>query len=72
MITEKCSNCSRYDTERNRQRNKLKCMFECEDYKREAANRAIEYNRTASGDDFDTREMCEHGAKVYGSRGIVK
>jgi hypothetical protein len=67
MKIEKCDACSRYDHKNDRMKNKLKCMFQCEEYKLDQARRAFEYNRVVSGDNFDTEIMYEHGKQVFGS-----
>ena len=67
MIIEKCNSCNRYDKEQDRMRNKLFCMFSCEEYKQEMAQRVIAYNRAVSGEDFDKEPIYEHGKKVFGS-----
>lgn len=42
-------------------------MFGYDDYMREMDRRIFEYNRTVSGDNFDTEVLHEHGKEVYGS-----
>ena len=66
-MIEKCKSCNRYDKEQDRMKNKLFCMFNCEEYKQEMAQRAIAYNRAVSGEDFDKEPIYEHGKKVFGS-----
>lgn len=41
---ERCESCSRYDHKRDRMRNRLYCLFSCEEYKTETNLRAIAYN----------------------------
>ncbi len=67
MKIDKCNTCSRYDHKNNRMRNKLRCMFQCEEYILDQARRAFEYNRAVSGDDFDIKSIYEHGKQVFGS-----
>ena len=67
MKIEKCNTCSEYDHKNDCMRNKLRCMFKCEDLKLFQARRAFEYNRAVSGDNFDTEPMYEHGKQVFGS-----
>ena len=64
---EKCKSCEKYDHINHKMRNKLRCMFACEDYKLDQSIRILQYNRAVSGDEFDNETMYEHGKKVYGS-----
>ena len=64
---KQCDKCERYDLQNDKMRNGIYCMFSCESLKRELAERAYEYNRSVSGEEFDTQELFEHGKKVYGS-----
>lgn len=66
-MIEKCKSCNRYDKEQDRMKNKLYCIFSCEEYKQEMAQRAIAYNRAVSGNNFDKEPIYEHGKKVFGS-----
>ncbi len=63
----KCKSCVRYDHENYKMKNKLRCMFSCNEYMIYLKRKAIEYNRAVSSDDFDTNEIFEHGKKVVGS-----
>lgn len=67
MIIEKCKTCNKYNHKKDCIKNKLWCMFGCDDYMREMDRRIFEYNRTVSGDNFDTEVLHEHGKEVYGS-----
>lgn len=64
---EKCNTCSLFDTETNTTKNKLRCIFGCEEYKMEQARKIFEYNRSVSGDNFDTEVLYQHSTPVYGS-----
>lgn len=64
---EKCDTCSLWDSENNTSRNRLRCVFGCEEYKLEQCRKSFEYNRSVSGDNFDTEELYQHSTKVYGS-----
>lgn len=63
----KCANCKKYNHEENRQRNKLFCMFKCDEYMQELSQRAFEYNRAVSDSHFDTEKQYEHGKEAFGS-----
>lgn len=45
MKIEKCESCSHYDHKRNRMRNRLHCLFSCEEYKTETNLQAIAFNK---------------------------
>ena len=64
---EKCKSCKKYDNINHKMKNKLRCMFYCEDYLEDQAKKILQYNRAVSGDEFDTEIIYEHGKKVYGS-----
>ena len=64
---EKCKTCTGYDPVNMRHRNGLMCTFGCEEQKQYASQKAIEWNRAVSGENFDNTELFEHGKKVYGS-----
>jgi len=64
---EKCKNCNRFNHEEGKMKNKLKCMFSCEDYILDQSTKAFEYNRSVSGEEFDKEIIYEHGKKVFGS-----
>lgn len=64
---EKCKSCDRYNHDKMCMRNKLRCMFKCEEYIANQSRRIFAYNRAVSGEEFDTTEMFEHGKKVVGS-----
>ena len=66
-MIEKCKTCPRYDHDNDRYRNKLWCIFSCEDFQTDQARKIFEYNRAVSGEEFDTKELYEHGKKVSGS-----
>ena len=65
--TEKCKNCAKFDHEKQRMRNKLRCMFMCDEYEKVQSQKIFEYNRAVSDENFDTQELFEHGKKVFGS-----
>ena len=65
--TKKCIKCDKFNHEKQRMRNKLRCMFMCDEYEKVQSRKIYEYNRAVSGDDFDTQELFEHGKKVFGS-----
>jgi len=67
---DKCKTCDRYDHSNMRQKNKLRCMFSCDELQTYQAKKAFQYNRAVSGDSFDTEVMYEHGKKVIGSGGM--
>ena len=64
---EKCRTCEKYDHVNKRMRNKLRCMVGCEEFKEDQTRKAFEYNRAVSGEEFDTKELYEHGNKIFGS-----
>ena len=64
---EKCKTCDRYNHQEHRRKNKLRCMFTCDEYMEEMARRAMAYNIAVSGEDFGTHAEYEHGTKVFGS-----
>ena len=64
---EKCEICDHYNHQEHRRKNKLRCMFMCDEYIEEMARRALAYNIAVSGKDFGTHAEYEHGTKVFGS-----
>lgn len=67
MMIEKCKGCNRFNSEKGVMRNKLWCMLGCEEYQKYQSRKAFEYNKSVSGEEFDTRVLYEHGNEVYGS-----
>ena len=68
MLTiEECATCPRYSAKEQRQRNRLYCVFCCEEYIEQASKNALKYNLSVSGEDFGIEAEYEHGNKVYGS-----
>ena len=68
MLTiEKCAACPRYSIKEQRQRNRLYCVFCCEEYIEQASKNALKYNLNVSGKDFGVEPEYEHGNKVFGS-----
>lgn len=64
---EKCKSCDKFNHDKKCMKNKLRCMFKCEEYISDQSRKSFEYNRTVSGEEFDTKELYEHGKKVAGS-----
>lgn len=67
MMIEKCKECKNWDIDDSKPKNKIKCVFSCDEYQEYQSRKIFEYNRAVSGDEFDTTELHEHGKKVYGS-----
>ncbi len=57
---KECENCKGWDDERNKMRNKLRCMVDCDARRIHQTKIAIEYNRAVGG------SPTEHGKVVLG------